>query len=380
MKMRRPRGTTGPHPTPDPSGEPEWLQRQLERRQQPEPASLTPGPVARPYRVVPTALVGAVLVLIGYIIAVVVNDPTGRTGGGDEARPPQPAEASAEEPVADVAAAVQPSVVQIETRGGLGSGVVYNRDGGILTAAHVVEGTSQVTVRLRDGTRVRGRVVGADEATDVAVVSVARSGLTPATLAVNVPLRVGQLAVAIGSPFGLEQTVTAGVVSAVDRSIVTDNGAGAANMIQTDAPINPGNSGGALADREGRVIGINDAIRSRSGVNAGVGFAIPIDTAVHVADALVRGRNPSIGFIGISGTDPTAGTAGALVTEVQPGGPAAEAGVHAGDLITAFDGQPVTGMVNLAAKVRMTRPGVIVTLDVKRGGRTLRLNVEIGRQ
>jgi putative serine protease PepD len=166
----------------------------------------------------------------------------------------------------------------------------------------------------------------------------------------------------------------------VDRSIVTNNGAGAANMIQTDAPINPGNSGGALVDRDGRVIGINDAIRSRSGVNAGVGFAIPIDTAVHVADALVRGRTPSIGFIGISGTDPTAGTAGALVTDVQAGGPASAAGIRAGDLITAFDGQPITGMVNLAAKVRMTRPGVTVTLDVKRDGRALRVDVEIGRQ
>lgn len=323
------------------------------------------------------ALVAAVLVMFGYLIAVALDDPG---EGGGETRHPEPAESSGAEPVADVAAAVQPSVVQIETPAGLGSGVVYNGEGGILTAAHVVNESSRVTVRMRDGTRVRGRVVGADDATDVAVVKVARADLKPATLAVNVPLRVGQLAVAIGSPFGLEQTVTAGVVSAVDRSIVTDNGAGAANMIQTDAPINPGNSGGALVDREGRVIGINDAIRSQSGVNAGVGFAIPIDTAVHVADALVRGRTPSIGFIGISGTDPSAGTAGALVTEVQPGGPASAAGIRAGDLITAFDGQPVTGMVNLAAKVRMTRPGVTVTLDVKRDGRAVRVDVEIGRQ
>jgi putative serine protease PepD len=374
--MRRPRGGNSSKSSPEPSGEPEWLQLQLERRQL-EPARESPRRAIRVYRVVPMALVAAMLVLSGYLIGFVQNDPEG--GGGGTGRP-EPTESSGAEPVADVAAAVQPSVVQIETRGGLGSGVVYNGEGGILTAAHVVNGSSHVTVRLRDGTRVRGRVVGADDATDVAVVKVARADLKPATLAVNVPLRVGQLAVAIGSPFGLEQTVTAGVVSAVDRSIVTDNGAGAANMIQTDAPINPGNSGGALVDRDGRVIGINDAIRSRSGVNAGVGFAIPIDTAVHVADALVRGRTPSIGFIGISGTDPTAGTAGALVTDVQAGGPASAAGIRAGDLITAFDGQPVTGMVNLAAKVRMTRPGVTVTLDVKRNGRALRVDVEIGRQ
>jgi putative serine protease PepD len=377
MRMRRPRGGKGSPSSQGPSGEPEWLQRQLERRQRERvPAPERARPATNPYRVVPIALVAAVLVMFGYLIAVVVNDPSGSGG----ARRREPAESNGVEPVADVAAAVQPSVVQIETPGGLGSGVVYNGEGGILTAAHVVNESSRVTVRLRDGTRVRGRVVGADDATDVAVVKVARGDLKPATLAVNVPLRVGQLAVAIGSPFGLEQTVTAGVVSAVDRSIVTDNGTGAANMIQTDAPINPGNSGGALVDREGRVIGINDAIRSRSGVNAGVGFAIPIDTAVHVADALVQGRTPSIGFIGISGTDPTAGTAGALVTEVQPGGPASRAGIREGDLITAFDGQPVSGMVNLAAKVRMTRPGITVTLDVKRDGRSLRVDVEIGRQ
>jgi putative serine protease PepD len=369
---RRRRGPSSNKQSRD-SEEPEWLRRRLAAGVGEPAASPTrrPEPIAR---VVSLALAAALLVVFGYVLALVWGGS--ESDGGERTRPVR----GPSEPVADVASAVSPSVVQIETDHGLGSGVVYNSDGGILTAAHVVRKSSIVIVRLRDGTRVRARVIGADRATDVAVVKVGRRRLTPATLAVNVPLRVGQLAVAIGSPFGLEQTVTAGVVSAVDRSIVTDNGSGAANMIQTDAPINPGNSGGALVDRDGRVIGINDSIRTRSGVNAGVGFAIPIDTAVHVADALMSGKTPMVGYIGISGTDPTAGGPGALVTDVQQRSPAAAAGIRPGDLVTAFDGEAVTGMVELAAKVRMTRPGATVTLDVERRGRRLRVQVKVGRQ
>jgi S1-C subfamily serine protease len=374
VRMRRSRGPDDSRAQRVAKDEPEWLQRRLAPPRA-EPAPLT-GRFPKTSRVVSMALAGALLVLFGYLAAFVVNDP----GGGEPgAASPSPSSAAPAEPVADVAAAVLPSVVHLETRRGVGSGVVYNRNGGILTAAHVVDDTSHVTVRLRNGTRVRGRVVGADDATDVAVVDVKRK-LRPAPLGVNAPLRVGQLAVAIGSPFGLEQTVTAGIVSAVNRSIVTGTRRGATTMIQTDAPINPGNSGGALVDRGGRVIGINDAIRSRSGVNAGVGFAIPIDTAVHVARALMQGRTPRIGFIGISGTDPTAGAAGALVTGVQRGGPAARAGIRRGDLITGFNGQAIAGMVELSARVRMTSPGTTVTLEVERGRRVLRLGVKIGRQ
>jgi S1-C subfamily serine protease len=270
--------------------------------------------------------------------------------------------------------------VQIETGSGLGSGIIYDTDGFILTAAHVVDGNTSVTVRLADGTRVPGEVLGADDGTDVAVVQIERrSGLTPAALATGARVQVGQLAVAIGSPFGLEGSVTAGVVSAINRTITTESGA-VMNMIQTDAPINPGNSGGALVDRRGRVMGINDAIRSDSGVNAGVGFAIPIDTAASAAKALVAGREPAIGFLGVSGTEPASGPPGALVTDVQPGTPADRAGLQRGDLVTAFDGQPVTDMTELAALVRPTTPGRLVTLDVLRSGRTIQIPVRVGRQ
>jgi putative serine protease PepD len=373
---------TRPWGEPDP---PEWIRAGLEARgsgigTHPERSAPAEGG-ARRARLLPL-LLAALLVGSGYGLAYVIRDDA----TPEAARPPAagagrgPVRARGPEAVTAVARAVLPSVVQIETGSGLGSGIIYEADGGILTAAHVVDGSSTVTVRLADGTRVPGEVVGADDATDVAVVRVEEDGLRAAALAVGVPVRVGQLAVAIGSPFGLEGTVTAGIVSAIDRTITTDDGRAVANMIQTDAPINPGNSGGALVDRQGRVIGINDAIRSDSGVNAGVGFAIPIDTAKSVASALESGRPPSIGFLGVGGTEPASGPPGALITEVQPQTPAAAAGLRPGDLITSFDGEPVTSMAQLAGRVRPTAPGTMVIVEVLRDGRTMRVEVRIGRQ
>ena len=365
---------------PDP---PEWIAERLQERASPHPAAPAPGRPSLLTRMkngrVAPLLVAAALLAGGYGIARLTDEPPPASAGAPPAtRAPAPVRARGPEAVTAVAHAVLPSVVQLETATGLGSGIVYDRDGFILTAAHVVEGNSQVTVRLPDGTRVPGDVVGADEGTDVAVVKMDHAG-EPAVLATGSRVRVGQLAVAIGSPFGLEGTVTAGVVSAVNRTIPTDSGA-VMSMIQTDAPINPGNSGGALVDRHGRVIGINDAIRSDSGVNAGVGFAIPIDTAASVAKALVAGREPAIGFLGVSGTEPASGRPGALVTDVQPGTPADDAGLQPGDLITEFDGKAVTDMAALAGLVRPTAPGTTVTLEVVRGGRTEHIQVTVGRQ
>ncbi len=286
---------------------------------------------------------------------------------------------SSDEPVADVAEALLPSIVQIQTPAGIGSGVIYDSNGLILTAAHVVDGFSNVTVRLSDGDKLPGDVLGTDANNDIAVIRIDRSGLPAAPLALDEKPRVGQLAIALGSPWGLDSTVTAGVVSAVDRPLEGPRGV-IRSMIQTDAPINPGNSGGALADRYGRVIGINVSIFSVAGANAGVGFAVPIDRAYEVAQAIIEGRQVEPAFLGVRGTDMAIGEGGALITEVMPDSAAERAGIRVGDLVTSLDGQQITGIQDLAAAVRSRQPGDVVTVEVVRDGETLTLEVELGAQ
>jgi putative serine protease PepD len=293
---------------------------------------------------------------------------------------PPPVAGNSAEPVEAVATALAPAVVQIETGQGLGSGFVYDRSGLVLTAAHVVDGSQKVTVRTADGKAHDGRVLGADNSSDVAVVKIdASSSLRVAQLATGEDVRVGQLAVAIGSPFGLDQTVTSGIVSAIDRTVQTPGGA--IPMLQTDAPINPGNSGGALADRRGRVIGINDSIASESGGNQGVGFAIPIDTAVSVAQKLVKGESITPGFLGVQAADPmpSGATQGAFLAEVDPGSPAADAGLKRGDLVTAVDGTAVAGSTDLVAAIRTRAPGDTVKLTYERNGSSHVVSVTLTR-
>ncbi|MBI2709065.1 MAG: trypsin-like peptidase domain-containing protein [Actinobacteria bacterium] len=283
--------------------------------------------------------------------------------------PPGPVSGTAVEPVEAVARAVGPAVVQVQTPDGLGSGFIYDASGLLLTAAHVTGGVATVQVRLADGRSFTGRVLGEDQATDVAVVRIPAQRLPLATLGVGAPVQVGQMAVAIGSPFGLDQTVTSGIVSAVGRPVQTPGGA--IPMIQTDAPINPGNSGGALVDRKGRVIGLNDAIANAgSGGNVGVGFAVPIDTAAQVAKDLVAGRQPVNAYLGVTPADTSGGGAGALVVDVAPGSPAATAGLKRGDVVTAVDGRTINGAVDLVATIRGRRPGETVELRLA-DGRTL---------
>ncbi len=181
---------------------------------------------------------------------------------------------------------------------------------------------------------------------------------------------------AIGSPFGLDQTVTSGIVSAVGRTVETPNGAG--SMIQTDASINPGNSGGALADRQGRVIGVNVSIASEGGGNDGVGFAVPIDTAVSVAERLVAGEPITNGYLGIGVADPTDGTSGALVQQIESGGPAEAAGLQQGDVVTAVDGEAIGSASDLVAAVRSRQPGSDVTLSVDRQGQEISVDATLG--
>jgi len=324
------------------------------------------------------------LIAAGFGLGKVVSDnansssnaagpvPTSDVSQGRPADP-APIEGTGTEPIADVAAVVAPTVVQIETGSGLGSGFVYDEAGLILTAAHVVTGASEVDVRLADGTLLDGEVLGADAGTDVAVIQVDPDAaeLQVAALATGVPIQVGQIAVAVGSPFGLDQTVTAGIVSAVDRSFPTS--AGVLNVIQTDAPINSGNSGGALADRQGRIIGINDAILTdgASTGNVGVGFAIPIDTAVAAAERLAQGLPVQFGFLGVESRPATSGDAGAQIVSVSAGSPAESAGIEEGDLITQVGESDVQSNTDLAAAIRANQPGDTVTITLVRGDEEL---------
>ncbi|HXH56717.1 S1C family serine protease [Iamia sp.] len=284
----------------------------------------------------------------------------------------------AAEPVAAVAASLGPAVVQIETGSGLGSGFVYDAEAGlIMTAAHVVSRSTDVAVRLADGRTVDGTVVGADGGSDIAVVRVEADGLIEATLALDDPVEVGQLAIAIGSPFGLDQTVTSGVVSAVGRTVATPGGA--VPMIQTDAPINPGSSGGALAGRDGRVIGVNDSITSESGGNVGVGFAVPIETAKAVADRLVAGQPITNSYLGVGAADVEARAAdGAQVVEVEAGSPGAEAGIEPGDVVTSLDGSAIASSADLVAAVRSREPGAEVVIGLDRRGEPVEATVTLG--
>ncbi|MBH01817.1 MAG: trypsin [Acidimicrobiaceae bacterium] len=284
------------------------------------------------------------------------------------------------EPVVAVADAVSRSVVIVRSETGQGSGIALDDEGRVVTNAHVLEDSETLQVLLPSGRMVEARVIGSDIRRDVAVIELADvdNSLTPARFASSQNLRVGQLAVAVGSPFELNQTVTAGIVSAIGRvepsygceiaGTMSAECAGVA-MIQTDAPINPGNSGGPLADRNGHVIGMNTSIRTEGflSANVGVGFAIPSDTVLLVAQRLISGEPIGTAFLGILGETPTDGRAGALIIEVQESSPAHKAGLEVGDLIVRVDRRPILNMQALRADIQLRLPGDEVTLEYIRG-------------
>lgn len=268
-----------------------------------------------------------------------------------------------------------------ERPSGVGSGFVLSADGFIMTNAHVVEGADQVIVTLTDKREFKAKVIGADKRSDVAVVKIEARGLQPVRIGDIGRLRVGEWVMAIGSPFGLESTVTAGIVSAKQRET-----GDYLPFIQTDVAINPGNSGGPLINLRGEVVGINSQIYSRSGGFQGISFAIPIDEAVRVSDQLRASGKVTRGRIGVSiaGVDPDIAESlglkkaeGALVRGVEEGSPAAKAGVEAGDIIVKFDGKAVEKSIDLPRLVGNTKPGSKVGLTVWRRGayKDLRLTV-----
>src|SRR5512139_161182 len=267
---------------------------------------------------------------------------------------------------------------------GAGSGFIVSSDGYILTNAHVVQGADEVEVKLIDKRKFSAKVVGADSRTDVAVIRITASNLPIVKLGDPDKLRVGEAVVAIGSPFGFENSVTAGIVSAKGRSLPSES---YVPYIQTDVPINPGNSGGPLFNMKGEVVGINSQIYSRSGGYQGVSFAIPIDVAMDVAEQLESAGKVSRGWLGVVIQEVTADLAdsfgldrprGALVSQVQPDSPAAKAGLQASDVILQFNGRPVENSGDLPRMVGMAKPGAKILLQVWRKGRAQDVTVVLG--
>ena len=268
---------------------------------------------------------------------------------------------------------------------GLGSGFVVNPDGYVVTNNHVVDGATEISVKLADGREFPGRVVGRDPRTDIALLKVEARGLPTIHLGDSAALKVGEPVMAIGNPFGLEQTVTTGIVSATGRVI----GEGPYDdFIQTDASINPGNSGGPLINGRGQVVGINTAIVSRSGGSVGIGFAIPVNLAKPVVSQLAAAGHVTRGWLGVGIQPLTAdlaksfkvpGTDGALVTSVSEGSPAAKAGLKQGDVIVEYDGRPVARAGDLPRAVAETPVGRAVSLKVVRDGAPVTLTATVGR-
>jgi S1-C subfamily serine protease len=281
-----------------------------------------------------------------------------------------------DEPIADAAEVILPSVVFIQTSTGLGSGVVYDTERGlIVTAAHVVGADQTVRVRFTDGQQVTGRVLGSASGVDIAVIEVDEIEAPAAEFSLEKP-RVGQLAIAVGSPWGLESTVTAGIISAVDQTNCGQDTC--VSMVQTDAAINPGNSGGALINRDGAVVGINVSIFTMSGASDGVGFAVPSEIAVEYAESIVSGEPIETSFLGVSVEDVTTGRAGALVIEVVAGSAAEEIGLVVGDVVIELGGVNILSRGDLVAQVRSHRPGSAVELVILRDGEEMALEVTLG--
>jgi len=354
----------------------------------------------RPASLLTTAIVSALIAAI--VSAAITLGITSSADGGGAVRPaaqqvadraddggaqppagtPLPDGAS----VGEIAEAALPSVALVQVAGqqgeGSGSAVVYSEDGYLITNNHVVEGAQDVRVQLPDAGTVDAEVVGTDPLSDLAVLRVEDApGLVPLPFADSAPA-VGDTAIAIGSPFSLESTVTQGIISATGRNLRVPGENVLPDVLQTDAAINPGNSGGALLNARGQLIGINTAILSESGTNSGVGFAIPVTTVAAVVPQLIEDGAVQYAYLGVSSQDAaTLGVQpedGAVIARIESGTPAEQAGLQEGDVVVAIDGEVVTGSGDLTGGIRGYQPGDTVTLDVVRDGDRRQVQVTLG--
>jgi putative serine protease PepD len=291
--------------------------------------------------------------------------------------------------VASLYKQVSPSVVEIQVeaqanspfgtpQGGTGTGWMYDATH-VVTNQHVIDGTNEVTVRFADGREVQASVVGSDPSTDVALLELSESAEAPAALerGSTDSLEVGDPVVAIGSPFGLEGSLTTGVVSGLGRTIQAPDGFAIDDVVQTDAALNPGNSGGPLLDLDGRVVGMNAQIASNSGSNSGIGYAIPIETVQSVVQQLLKGGEVEHAYLGVQVAD-AENNGGARIVEAVQGGPADDAGIQNGDVVVSAGGEDVQNGDDLRSAVNARQPGDELELELRRDGDTRTVTVELG--
>ena len=330
-------------------------------------------------------LAGAMVALAAFIaVTALTGDDEPKKRQSARALPAERSTPPARTDVGKVYEKASPAVVSVRAGRANGTGFVIDRKGTIVTNAHVVEGNSVVDVQFGESGRpVRGRVVGSDSSSDLAVVDIsddAVAGITPLKFGDDRKVAVGDTVVAIGNPFGLDRTATAGIVSAVGRSIEAPNGFSISDAIQTDAPINPGNSGGPLLNSAGDVIGVNSQIATSNagGGNVGVGFAVPSSTVRKVVPALQRGDDIERPYLGVS-TGP-APNGGAEVGELHADGPAEDAGLAVGDVILEVDGTPVNGPGDLSAAIEDRSPGDTVGVRVQRDNEVRVIEVRLAKR
>jgi S1-C subfamily serine protease len=332
-----------------------------------------------------TALAVGVLALVG----VVDNDPAAIVGASPPSPPAttpnqsRPRSSPGGESISDIYKRVSTGVVFIQAgQSATGSGFVYDDQGHIVTNDHVVEEANSFDVRIGADTKpIPAQLVGKDPSSDLAVLKVdpgaVKGGLHPLELGDSTALEPGDQTIAIGSPFGLEGTVTSGIVSSLGRTITAPNDYPIADAIQTDAAINPGNSGGPLLDGNGRVIGVNSQIKSGSGSNSGVGFAVPVSSVKFVVPQIMNGGKVKRAYLGVRNGD-TPDLSGAVVGGVVAGGPAEKAGLQSGDKITAIDGRQIQSSDDVSSAVAARKPGEQAKVTVERAGNRRTLTVDLG--